>query len=111
MAYIKNAVPLFTPTMQIGAIVTYRLNIYEDITKRWLADNGIKYGFLQMFPAKSWEQRQRSGISPDQFKATYYNKSKAKIFVESNEWQARRIYEITKKPVLCVDTNVLFGGQ
>lgn len=109
--YIKDAVPLFTPTVPIGAIVTYRLGKYKDITTKWLEDNGIRYKYISMFPANSWEERNKSGISPEKFKATLYKESHAKLFVESNESQARKIFEMSGKPVLCVDTNVLFGGQ
>lgn len=110
-SYIKNATPLFTPTVRIGSIVTYRLKRYRDITERWLNKNGITYGDLIMFQAMSWDERNQSGISPDQFKANHYIKSNARLFVESNDHQARRIHELSGKPVLCVETNILYGNQ
>ena len=110
-SYIKNATPLFTPTVRIGSIVTYRLKRYRDITERWLNKNGITYGDLIMFQAMSWDERNQSGISPDQFKANHYIKSNAGLFVESNDHQARRIHELSGKPVLCVETNILYGNQ
>lgn len=109
--YIREATPLFTPTVNIGAIVTYRLKRYRDITEKWLRENGISYGDLVMFQAMSWDERNRSGISPEEFKASHYRKSNAKIFVESNDRQAQRIHDISGKPVLCVETNKLYGGQ
>jgi uncharacterized HAD superfamily protein len=64
-----------------------------------------------MFPANSWEERHKSGISPEKWKAHLYKESISRLFVESNEVQAKKIFEMSGKPVLCVDTNVLFGGQ
>lgn len=110
--YIREATPLFTPTVNIGAIVTYRLKRYRNITEKWLRDNNISYGDLIMFQAMSWEERNLSGISPEQYKANHYRQSGAKIFVESNDLQARRIWELSgKKPVLSVEANLLYGGQ
>lgn len=108
--YIQDAIPLFTPTLNIGAVVTYRLIKYQDITEAWLKNNGIKYGNLYMFDAQSWDERNKSGITPEMFKAHRYAKSNTNLFVESDEHQAQRIWEITRKPVLCVDNNTMYGG-
>lgn len=110
--YIANAVPLFVPKVPIGKIVTYRLQKNEQITKDWLERHGIRYGKLIMFPAQTWEERNATGITPEQMKAeAYMNDDQSKLFIESNDWQARRIWEISKKPVLCVETNKLYGGE
>lgn len=106
--YIKNATPLFTPTVPIGSIVTYRLKRYREITETWLGEQGVKYGDIIMFPAMSWDERNRTGITPEQFKASHYSKSNAKIFVESNDNQAQRIHDLSGKPVLCVETNKFY---
>lgn len=109
--YIKNATPLFTPTTTIGAIMTYRLTIYREITEKWLADNGIKYDRLLMFKAKSWDERNESGVSPEAMKGGYYKQAAwAKLFVESNDYQAQRIFQISGKPVFCVETNKLYSA-
>lgn len=109
--YISSAVPLFTPTVSIGSIVTYRLVKYRGVTETWLKNNGIRYGELRMFDAGSWTERNATGISPEMYKAKHYGKSNAKIFVESDERQARQIYEMTHKPVFCVETNTMYGGE
>lgn len=109
--YIVDAVPQFTPSVPIGMIVTYRLEKYRKETEEWLKKNGIRYGNLLMFNAQSWDERNKSGISSEAYKSYIYGNSDAVLFIESDDWQAKRIYEMTKKPVLCTDTNRLYGGE
>ena len=107
--YISDATPLFIPKTKIGGIVTYRLSKNKDITEKWLDKVGITYSELYMFKANSWEERHNSGISPEIFKAEIYKeRHNMKLFVESSDYQAKRIYDLTKKPVLSVDTNTLY---
>ena len=109
--YIKNAVPLFVPSVPIGGIVTYRLIKYQDITTKWLKDNGISYGGMCMFNAQSWDERNESGISPEQLKALVYKANKNMIlFIESNDYQAQQIHKLSGKPVLCVESNKLYDN-
>lgn len=110
LEYIKDATPLFIPTPEIGGIISYRLRKNEGITREWLQRYGVSYRRLTLFPADTWEQRNASGISPEQFKGDYYrNASWARLFVESDDRQARRIHEISGKPVYCVSTNSFYG--
>ena len=107
--YIRNAVPLFTPMATVGEIVTYRLVVNKEVTKDWLARNGIKYNALTMFPASTWEERHDSGISPSRFKSeVYLQRPYAKLFIESSDGQAKEIHRITGKPVYCVESNRLY---
>lgn len=106
--YIKNATPLFIPTPKLGGIITYRLIKNKEITQKWLAENGITYNNIIMFNANSWEERNRSGISPGEFKGDYYKNNDYKLFVESSEHQAKIILEIANKPVYCVETNKIY---
>lgn len=109
--YINNAIPLFIPKVPIGGIVTYRLNKYRDITNNWFKQQGIKYGNMYMFNADSWEDRDKSGISPEQFKSLIYKSLPNMIlFVESNDWQAQQIHKLSGKPVLCVESNKLYDN-
>lgn len=108
--HIKGAAPLFTPSVRIGGLVSYRLAKYEDITRRWLDAHGITYGNLTLFPADSWEARARTGISPAEFKAEVYRAStSAKLFVESDDSQARTIFSLVAKPVYCVESNTMYS--
>lgn len=108
--YIKDATPLFLPTATIGEIVTFRLEANRGITRDWLAGHGIKYRTLTMFPAQTWDERHKSGISPARFKSDIYRmRLNARLFIESEEWQAKEIFRLTRRPVYCVTTNELYG--
>lgn len=107
--YIKNATPLFIPRTKIGGIITYRINKNKEITRKWLDDNGIMYNELITFNANSWDERHKSGISPEKYKGEYYKQhNNYKLFIESSDYQAKRIAEISSKPVYCVETNKLY---
>ena len=107
--YIRNATPLFIPRTKIGGIITYRLIKNLEITQKWLADNGIKYNELTMFNAKTWDERNRSGITSEKYKSDYYKSHENyELFIESNDYQAKKIAEMAKKPVYCVETNKLY---
>lgn len=109
LKYIKNAKPLFTPRTKIGGIVTYRLIKNREVTQRWLFENGITYDKLTMFNANSWDERNKMNISPEEFKGNFYKiNDKYKLFVESNDYQAKKISEISNKPVYCVETNKVY---
>lgn len=108
--YIKDAVPLFIPKSQIGGIITYRLNIYRDITEKWLNKYGIHHTKLTMFKAGSWVERNDSGVSAAVFKGEYYrDNDNYKLFIESDDDQAQVINAISHKPVLCIKTNKLYN--
>ena len=107
--YIKNAIPLFTPTTMIGELLTYRLCKNREITVKWLEEHNIKYGKLNMFKAGTWDERNQTGISSEEMKGAYYKKQDwALLFVESDDWQAREIFRISGKPVFCVESNKLY---
>ena len=107
--YLPNAVPLFTPTVKVGELVTYRLEKYRELTEWWLYSQGVKYGALTMFPAKSYNERAGMGISPAAFKADIYRlRPWAKLFVESDDRPARAIYGLAGKPVYSVETNKIY---
>lgn len=108
MEYIKNAIPLFIPKTKIGGIVTYRLIKNKEITEKWLKEQGVKYGELVMFNANTWNERALSGIPPEVHKGEFYKNNNYTLFVESDERQAKRIYEISNKPVLSIETNKLY---
>lgn len=105
--YIKNAKPLFIPRTRIGGIITYRLTKYSDITKKWLNDNGVEFNEIITFNADSWEERNK--IPSELYKGEFYKANgNYQLFVESSDYQAKRIAEISKKPVYCVETNKMY---
>jgi uncharacterized HAD superfamily protein/adenine/guanine phosphoribosyltransferase-like PRPP-binding protein len=100
--FIKDVKPLFIPTKKINTIVTCRLEKYRDFTIEWLNKNNIKFNNLIMMNYNSKEERIRHGKHAE-FKAYYYKKSNAELFVESNLSQAIDISKISKKPVYCLE--------
>ena len=105
--YIQRPVPLFIPTQEIGEIVTYRLAAYEHITRRWLAEAGVRYKALTMFSANHYLERRKK--NPASWKADIYaSRDWARLFVESEDQQARNICVMTGKAVYCVESNKLY---
>ena len=106
--YIKNPVPLHIPTGGPITICTYRLEKYRKETIDFLERIGLKKVFVFMSQAKSYEERRRS-ISPWEYKAFIYSDDCWLLFVESDDYQARLIHEMTNKPVVCIETNKVYG--
>lgn len=102
--YIKEAPPLFVPTAKIGCLVSCRLEKYRSLTEEWLSNHNIKYDNLILLDFPNKEKRiqwNRHG----EYKAEWYKKKKAKMFIESSVYQAQVIANITKRPVICIETN------
>lgn len=106
--FILNAEPLFIPSTKIKYLVTSRLEKYRPETETWLTKNGIRYDSLIMLDLPSKEERLRLGNHAEH-KANSYKKSNSALFFESDKYQAIRIFELTKKPVYCVQTNEMYS--
>lgn len=104
--FLVEARPLLAPTRKIGWLVTSRLEKYRKLTEAWLASRDIKYDHLIMLDLPNKAERQRLGAHGS-FKAEFYRKSDAILFIESEHEQAQRIAKLSGKPVLCVETNVV----
>jgi uncharacterized HAD superfamily protein len=108
-AYLRDAVPMIIPTTPIGAIVTYRLEKYRQVTEEWLARHGVEYRDLIMFDAETREERAARSF-PGRYKAHLYRKSQwAELFVESSREQAMRIAELSGKPVFCYEDGRMYS--
>lgn len=106
---IINARPLHLPTAPIAAIVTGRLEKYRAITEAWLAKYNVKYGELIMHPAaRASVRRAGKPKTAAEIKAHIYKSDKFNLFVESHPKHAKRIAELTGKPVIATDTMTLF---
>lgn len=105
--YIKNAIPMIVPSNIIGAICTYRLEKYRDITEKWLKEHGITYNNLYMFDAPNRETRNLT--APWKYKGRIYRDSPwAKLFIESDPKQAEEIFNLSGKPVLCYENGKFY---
>lgn len=107
--FILNAAPLFIPTGKIFALVTSRLEKYRKDTEIWLKKYNVEYEHLIMLDLPNKEERQRLGVH-GKHKASFYKKSEAKLFIESEYNQSVEIAKIVGKPVYCVDENKMLSG-
>jgi len=109
--HVNNAKPLYIPDNPVQAIVTSRIEKYRKGTELWLKRHGVKYNTLIMHPAETPEQRRKMGDHAERKAMAYAKGYKSKstiLFIESDEKQAKRIAQITKKPVLCTDVMRMF---
>ncbi len=104
--FIETVPPLITPTVQIGWLVTNRLEKYRELTENWLARNGIEYRELVMMDYPDMAARRAAGTHGS-FKAAVYQSTDALIFIESSLRQAVKIAEISGRDVLCTETGQL----
>lgn len=103
--YLPNAIPMVVPTTIIGAIVTYRMDKYRDVTDDWLKRYGIEYGELCMIN----DYARKYYSSPATYKADIYRSAEwAQLFIESDPFQAPVIGRLSKKPVYCYDNNIMY---
>jgi len=108
--FIRNAPPLFLPTVRVGAFVTSRLEKYREHTEFWLRKHGVEYDALHMLDLPSQEERRRLGAHGS-FKADIYKKSDAILFIESEVKQAQEISEKSGRPVLCIDSQQMVNSS
>lgn len=103
LEFLENSRPLFLPTVEVGWLVTSRLEKYRKQTEAWMARHGVRYGELVMRDLPSKAARQQAephGV----FKGRVYKRLKAELFIESNPQQAPMIAQVSRRPVLCVET-------
>lgn len=104
VSWITNVEPLASriPSMfKISKIVTGRLDIYRDVTERWLKTHGVKYDELIMFPTERKKERDQDHFRViGRFKGEIYASSKESHFVESELSEAAIMKEYTDKIIL-----------
>lgn len=109
--FLKNAKPKLIPSGKVGMIVTCRLEKYRSLTDEWLKKHGIEYCELIMMPYHSAAERKEHGNYAE-FKAEVYKKHKEILmFVESSKSQAEKINCLSKKPVFCVENQMIYRGD
>lgn len=113
--FIRNAKPLYMPRkVPIPMIVTARIEKYREPTLDWLRRHGLFTYNLVMHPAKTLRERQQDDIAA--YKARHYlNWSKHHMprpaplgFIESEDWQARKIASITGLMTICPATSGVY---
>jgi uncharacterized HAD superfamily protein len=99
--FLENAIPLYIPGCKIGTIVTSRKEKYRKETEEWLEQHHIHYNKLVMYnPGFESNNKQES---PAALKARIYKSMQYFLFIESSLYQARKINQLTGKPVLCTE--------
>jgi len=106
-SYIANAQLKYKPSVPVGAIVTSRLSRYRGVTEAWLARHGIQYNQLIMLDLETAERRRELMVHA-KFKADVYRELDAVLFVESEEWQAREIAQLSERPVCWLQGATIF---
>ncbi|MGV7217060.1 phosphoribosyltransferase family protein [Bradyrhizobium sp. UFLA05-112] len=101
--FMLNAQPRYLPRAKVGTIVSARLARYKEQTISWLKTHGVQYDRLVLLEGYTAEQRRALRINA-KYKADIYGRSDATLFIESAEWEASEIAEISGRPVLCTDT-------
>jgi len=107
--FVLNAKPLYIPNYKIKALVTSRLEKYRKETEAWLQKNNVIYDKLYMLDLPSKEERVKNKAH-GKFKAQVYKDcTEAVLFIESNSKQAKEIFELTGKPVICTENDIYYS--
>jgi uncharacterized HAD superfamily protein len=101
--------PLYLPQVRVKAIVTNRIERWRQVTETWLRRYGVQYEQLRMQPWSTAAERRTKG-TPAEFKARHFLDLGGSVFIESHDHQARKIAELSGRPVLSVESMRLFGG-
>lgn len=106
--HVQHASPLYLPCVPILGVVTGRLEPYREISTNWLVRHGVNYQHLHMYPAAAPQDRRQANDVAIRKAAVYLEHKQAGLFIESSQKQAERIFQITRKPVLCATTMELY---
>ena len=109
-SFLVSAEPLIRPSVEIGWIVTCRLEKYRHLTEEWLKKHGIRYTNLVMMDLPDKKTRLALGKHA-LFKAEVYESSHAILFIESSPVQAQEIAAISGKDVLCLDASLIAANR
>lgn len=105
--YLSDAPPLVLPTYKINTIFTNRPEKYRVDTIQWLKKNKIDFERLEMRGEKALREKENATCYTTE-KAYYYKTSAESLFIEKSGDDARRIADLSGKPVLCLEKGKLF---
>lgn len=107
--FLLGARPLVVPTYPVGHLVTSRLEKYREETMAWLSMRGIVYRHLHMLDLPDAATRRNLGAHGI-FKASIYaSLTDARLFIESEPYQALEISRKAGKPALCYSNQTLYS--
>lgn len=100
--FLSNVRPLIVPTVEIGWLITCRLEKYRSLTEQWLKEHKFRYKNLVMMNLPDKASRRAAG-NHAAFKADHYRKTNAILFIESSLSQAGDIVRLSGRPVYCIE--------
>lgn len=106
LQWIKNAKPFLVPIFEIDVILSNRLEKYRAETQKWLAKHSVRYKKLILWNIQSKEERNGKHAKR---KIEILLKIKPDIFWESSYEEAKKIWQVTKIPTLCINQMILFS--
>ena len=104
--FLRTVDPKVVPSVEIGWIVTCRLEKYREETAAWLDEHGIEYDELVMMQYPDKAARVAAGDHAE-YKADVYQSTDSELFIESSYTQAVKIARQTSKPVYSKERNVM----
>lgn len=101
--FLISAEPKFIPTVKIKTLISCRLEKYRNETMFWLNKHNIQYDNLIMLNLPNAEERKKWN-KYGEYKGNEYKKKDYIFFIESSLNEAKKIKEISGKPVFCIET-------
>ena len=98
-SHIASIRPLNLPVVEVGAIITMRLEKWRSVTEAWLLRHDVKYRELVMCQAATVELRRKMDYG--QWKGEQALARGLEVFVESNKRQAAQIHRTSGLPCIC----------
>lgn len=106
---IRHAEPLCRPHQPIGTILTGRLERWNEITRAWLYEHGVKVRQIIAAPFATAQDRRVHGVA--RWKASVLEEYRPPYYLESDVRLAREIADLANGvcPVVCPLAGKVFG--
>lgn len=106
--WIDNAQPKYIPRFAaVPCIITFRLEKWRDRTIKWLRKYKVNWRRLIMSTHSSVIERNRN-LDVVGHKARNFIESGCSLMIESDPAQAEMIHQLSRRPVLCPDSERLY---
>lgn len=105
--FLRTAEPLYPINKPIKYIITARKEVYRTETEEWLQKNNIPYEKLFMKPTDYKAGDQVNAGYKAEVINTYIDD--IKLYIESNDKQAKQIAEQVPIPVWCTDSQKIYN--
>lgn len=105
---LREAKPVFTPTVEIGCILAARPESSREITETWLAEHRISFKRLELVPDNVFD-------SPDwrtkvaQLKAAVFGEERYHLYLAGDDEIGDMVAKATGKPVMCMRSSAMLN--